>query len=411
MGAALLAMAWANSQWSDAYHALLAAHIVVDIGVYAVDESLHFWINDVAMVVFFFLMGLEIKRQLMLGELNSVRRAMTPLAAAAGGMILPAVIFLALVGGVDARAGWGVPIATDIAFALGVATLLGPRVPVGLKVMLLAIAIFDDLGAVAVIAVFYAEGFRAAPLAVAGALLGVTYAINRLGVPHIPVYVLIGAGIWVAVFESGVHPTIAGVALGLLTPWRPWSEPEEYVDEANEALRALRAEVSAPSHTAEQLRHSEAVWNLRRLNQGVISPLDRLEHELTPWVAFVIVPLFALANAGVDLRGGALTTALSDPLAWGVAAGLFVGKPAGILLGALIAVRLGAVLPAGVRWSGVLAIGSLAGIGFTVALFVAQLAYPSEALLTDAKVGIFAGSLASGVVGYLLLRRGRSDPE
>ena len=405
MVAALTAIAWANSPWSDVYQDMLHAHIHVDLGFYAVDESVHYWINDVAMVIFFFLMGLEIKRELVLGELTSMRRAMAPLAAAAGGMIVPAAIFLLLVSGNEARVGWGVPIATDIAFALGVAVLLGPRVSTGLKVLLLALAIFDDLGAVAVIAIFYAEGVALGALAVAFALLGLTYALNRLGVRHIPIYVLVGIGIWVAVRESGVHPTTVGVALGLLTPWRPWSRPDQFVAEAREILHEVESESYAPDAADGRHHHNAAVARLRRLNTTSIAPLDRLEHELNPWVAFLIIPVFALANAGVDLRGDTLATAFSESLTWGVAVGLFVGKPLGVLLGTMVAVRLGAELPSGVSWSGVLGVGALAGIGFTVALFVAELAYPSDALLTQAKVGVFVGSLASGALGYALLRR------
>ncbi len=408
MAAAVVAIAWANSPWSAVYHRLLEQHLVVDVGLYAVDESLHFWVNDVAMVVFFFLMGLEIKRELVVGELNSRRRAIVPLFAAAGGMVAPALIFAALVREPEARIGWGVPIATDIAFALGVATMLGRRVPIGLKVLLLGIAIFDDLGAVAVIAIFYAAEVSLAPLAAAGALLGLTYVVNRVGVRHIPVYVILGVAIWIAVLESGVHPTTVGVALGLLTPWQSRSEPREFVGEAREILRSTEAEAQAGSEGNGSHHHAVAVSRLRRLSNASIAPLERLEHELNPWVAYVIMPVFALANAGVDLRGDALPLASSSWLTWGVALGLFLGKPIGITLGTWLAVRLGAELPPGVRWSGVVGMGALAGIGFTVALFVAQLAYGNEVLLTEAKVGIFAGSLASGVLGCVLLWR--SEP-
>ncbi|MCC6237385.1 MAG: Na+/H+ antiporter NhaA [Dehalococcoidia bacterium] len=405
MIAAALAIAWANSPWSEAYHHLLERHIVVDAGFYRVDESVHWWVNDVAMVVFFFLMGLEIKRELVIGELNSVRRALVPLVAAAGGMVIPALIFLAVVRDPEAARGWGVPIATDIAFALGVATLLGPRVPIGLKVLLLGIAIFDDLGAVAVIAIFYAGDVAFEPLLTAAAILGLTYAIQRVGVRDIPVYVALGVMAWMAVVESGVHPTTVGVAMGLLTPWHSWSEPREFVGEAREILRSIEAESQAGSETTRRHHHAVAVSRLRRLHDASMAPLDRLEHALNPWVAYGILPLFAFANAGVDLRGDALGLAATAPLTWGVALGLLIGKPLGIALGAAVAVRLGAELPSGVRWPGILGMGMLAGIGFTVALFVAQLSYPTAALLAEAKVGIFAGSLVSGVLGYVILSR------
>lgn len=405
MVAAVFAIAWANSPWSEAYHHLLERHVVVDVGFYRVDQSVHWWVNDVAMVVFFFLMGLEIKRELVIGELNTVRRALVPLVAAAGGMVVPALIFLVMVRDPEAARGWGVPIATDIAFALGVATLLGQRVPIGLKVLLLGIAIFDDLGAVAVIAIFYAGDVALEPLVMAAAILVVTYVVQRAGVRDLPVYVVLGMLAWMAVIESGVHPTTVGVAMGLLTPWRSWSEPREFVGEAREILRSIEAESQAGSETTQRHHHAVAISRLRRLNEASIAPLDRLEHALNPWVANGILPLFAFANAGVDLRGDALRLAATAPLTWGVALGLLIGKPLGILLGAAVAVRLGAELPPAVRWVGVLGMGALAGIGFTVALFVAQLSYPSAALLAEAKVGIFAGSLVSGVVGYVLLSR------
>jgi NhaA family Na+:H+ antiporter len=366
--AALAAIAWANSPWSAAYEDLLHQHVALDLRFYSLHESVHFWVNDGLMVLFFFLVGLEIKRELAVGELNSIRRAVVPFAAAAGGMVVPVAIFLATVHEPASRGGWGVPMATDIAFALGVTALLGSRVPVGLKVLLLALAIFDDLGAVAVIAVAYSDSIAFGPLLLGLAVLGAVYLATRLGVRPLPVYIALGVLAGAAMVKSGVHPTTVGVALGLLTPL---------------TSRGASEDDTPPRRT----------------------PLDRLEHALNPWVAFLIVPLFALANAGVDLRGDALASAFGESITWGIAAGLFLGKPAGILLGTWLAVRLGAQLPAGATWPGILGVGAVAGIGFTVALFVAQLAYPDEALLTHAKVGIFAGSIASGLVGYLLLRR------
>jgi NhaA family Na+:H+ antiporter len=347
------------------------------------------------MVLFFFLVGLEIKRELTVGELNSMRRAAVPFAAATGGMLVPVAIFLATVHGPAARGGWGVPMATDIAFALGVTALLGPRVPAGLKVLLLALAIFDDLGAVAVIAIAYSDSIAFGPLLLGLALLALVYLATRLVIWPLPVCIALGVLAWAAVVKSGVHPTTVGVALGLLTPLtsRDASEgpTEEVVGAAAQPALAPIAARPDPSGP-------------------VLSPLDRIEHALNPWVAFFIVPAFALANAGVELGGDTLASAFGEGITWGVAAGLFLGKPAGILLGTWIAVRLGAELPRRVRWDGVLGIGAVAGIGFTVALFVAHLAYADEALLTDAKVGILAGSIASGLVGYALLRR-LPDPQ
>lgn len=404
VAAAIAAIAWANSPWSADYFDLLHAHLVLDLGFYRVDESVHFWVNDGLMVIFFFLVGLEIKRELVLGELNSVRRAIVPAAAALGGMVVPVAIFLVIVPGGPAADGWGVPMATDIAFALGVAALAGPRVPVGLKVLLLALAIFDDLGAIAVIALFYGDPIEYSPLAVAGGALGLVYLFGRAGLRELAVYVMLGVVAWAAFVKSGIHPTLVGVALGLLTPARLTYEPESLVVESREVIDSLEAEVSAGTTEAAVGHRADTQLRLRELGDRAVAPLDRLEHGLNPWVAFLIVPLFALANAGVDLRGDTLQTAIESRLTWAIALGLLIGKPVGVVAGTWLIVRAGAQLPAGVSWTGVLAIGTVAGIGFTVALFVAELGYTGPELLTDAKVGIFIGSIVSGVLGYLLLR-------
>ncbi len=399
--ASAVALVWANSPWSHVYEAILHAHIVADVGIYRIDEPVHYWVNDVVMVLFFFLVGLEIKRELTVGEINSVRRAVVPLVAALGGMIAPVAIFFLIVGDSAAQRGWGVPMATDIAFALGVTALLGPRVPVGLKVLLLALAIFDDIGAVAVIAVAYTESLALLPLLVVMLMLAAMWGCSKGGVRSISVYAVLAIPVWIAARESGVHPTLLGVAFGLLTPWESWQHPERFAAEADEILTELRVSTG----TADERRvQTETVLRLRGLSAEAVAPLDRMEETLTDWVAFLIVPLFALANAGVDLRGGVLGEAVSSPLAWGIAAGLLIGKPAGIVAATWMAVRLGAEVPAGATWRGILGVGAVAGIGFTVALFLAQLAYADAGLLAQSKVGIFAGSLVSGVVGYLLLR-------
>lgn len=405
MAATIVALLWANSAWSDSYEDLLHAHIVVDLGFYVVDESVHFWVNDVLMVLFFFLVGMEIKRELVVGELSSIRHAIVPAAAALGGMVVPVSIFLVVLAGSEGSRGWGVPMATDIAFALGIAALAGPRVPVGLKVLLLAIAIFDDLGAVAVIAVAYSDSIEVGPLLLGLATLGVVAAMNRLGIRDVTFYILVGVVTWAAILKSGVHPTTVGVALGFLTPLKSRSSVEALRAEADGILHSIDEERAALDEAAGRTHHSEAVLRLRRLAEEAVAPLDRLEHGLNPWVAFLIVPIFALANAGVDLRGDTLSSAAGEPLTWGIALGLFLGKPLGIMAGAWVAIRLGARLPEGASWRGVLAVGTIAGIGFTVALFVAELAYTEERLLTYSKVGILAGSLLSGVVGYVLLRQ------
>ena len=396
--AALVALAWANSPWSDTYHHLLELPITFTLGDFTLGGSLHFWINDALMVSFFFLVGLEIKRELTVGELDSVRKALLPAIAAAGGMVVPALAFVLLAPDPGDRVGWAVPMATDIAFALGVASLLGPRVPLGLKAFLLALAIFDDIGATVVIALFYGDALHLAPLGVALALLGVTVVMARLGVRSIPSYCVIGAVAWLATYASGVHPVLIGVAIGLITPWESWSPPDEFARTAADVVADLRAGAEARAPRIERLLH------MREQLERAIPPLDRLEHGLNAWVAFLVVPVFALANAGVDLRGDALASATASPITWGVVTGLVLGKPVGIVVATWLALRLGAQFPAGVGWRGVIGVGFLAGIGFTVAIFVADLAYAEEARLAAAKVGIFTASLLAGVAGYLLLR-------
>lgn len=396
--AALVALAWANSPWSDAYRRLFEMPLVLTFGGVELGGSLHFWINDALMVSFFFLVGLEIKRELTVGELNSVRQAMLPAIAAAGGMVVPALAFVLLAPEPGDRGGWAVPMATDIAFALGVASLLGPRVPLGLKAFLLALAIFDDIGATVVIALFYGGALHLAPLGVALALLGVIAAMARLGVRSIPSYCVIGAAAWLATYASGVHPVLIGVAIGLITPWESWNPHDEFARTAADVAADLRAGAEERAPRIERLLH------MRQQLERAIPPLDRLEHGLNAWVAFLVVPVFALANAGVDLRGDALAGATSSPIAWGVAAGLVLGKPIGIVVTCWLALRLGAQFPAGVGWRGIVSVGFLAGIGFTVAIFVADLAYTEEARLAAAKVGIFTASLLAGGIGYLLLR-------
>ena len=378
------------------YHAFWHTHVGLEIGAFKIGGDLgHFLVNDVLMTVFFFVVGLEIKRELVAGELRDPRKAALPVAAALGGMLIPAGIYAALqsqhVGEPPFR-GWGVPMATDIAFVVGVMALLGRRVPFGLKIMLLSLAIADDIGAVVVIAAFYSTGLDWLMLALAAGGFGVTYGLNRLGVRAVPVYVVVGGFIWLAVYKSGVHPTVAGVLLGLLTPSSAWVGDKTLVGVLTEAL--ARAPGEGPERR-EVLRTVEFT-----AREGV-SPLERLEVGLHPWVGFVIMPLFALANAGVHVEAKAIT----DPVAVAVALGLLVGKPIGVVLFSYLSVRVGiARLPQGVGWRMILGGGCLAGIGFTMALFVAGLAFTDHPeLLADAKIGVFTGSVLSALVGAAIL--------
>jgi NhaA family Na+:H+ antiporter len=409
--AVVVALVWANSSWSESYLDLLDVHFGVDVGLWDFNEPLHLWINDAAMVLFFFLVGMEIKREAVIGELSSPRKLVVPMAGAAGGMVVPVLIFLLVVDGADARGGWAIPMATDIAIALGVLTLLGSRVPAGLKVLLLGVAVVDDIGGVLVIAVLYTESLDFGALALAGGVLVTLALFNRYGVRAIYIYFALGAVGWAATVQSGVHPTIFGVILGLMTPWRPWYHPAGFLGVAEQLLQRFRRGYESPDEHFGQEHEAAALRSLATVSTETVAPLDRLEHSLLPWSAFLVVPVFAFANAGVDLRDGALAASLSSSLALGVGLALVIGKPLGVVLGAWIAVRLGATLPTGVTWPQVVAMGMVAGIGFTVALFITELSYPigvlgegvAADLLREAKVGILLGSLFAAAVGALML--------
>ncbi len=399
----MVALAWANSPWEDAYHRLLGHHLALDLGFWGIDEPLEFWVNDVLMTIFFFVVGLEIKREAVAGELASLRHAVVPLAGAAGGMAVPALLYLAIVRGGPGADGWGVPVATDIAFALGVLMLAGSRVPFGLKVLLLGLAIADDVGGILIIAIFYSDGIAVGPLALAGGTLVLCVALRQSGIWYLPLYWVIGAVGWAATLESGIHPTIFGVALGLLAPWQSWRPQAGFIGR----MRALVARVrEAYDPETQQATHEEQVAvSLAMADEAYahVSPLDRLQKALSPFSAYVIAPLFAFANAGIPVDPSTLGDALRSPVAQGVFLGLVVGKPLGIVLAIRLAVTLGARLPAGVGWGSVVGVGAVAGIGFTVALFIAGLSFDNAALLTDAKLGILGASITAGVVGWLLL--------
>ena len=401
---AVIALVWVNSPWSDLYHEIFEHHLSFDLGFYAVDETVHFWINDAAMVIFFFLVGMEIKREMVVGELASVRRMIVPAAAAIGGMVVPVIVFFLLVSSGDAREGWAIPMATDIAFAVGVLVLVGSRIPTGLKVLLLAMAIVDDLGAIAVIAIFYTDAIDVGALGIVAGLLALTYTLNRVGMWYIPVYFVIGGFAWMAMLQSGVHATIVGVLLGLMTPWRSWHRAEDFPAIAQPALERLQPHADEDAVHLDREERVEALLQIAEVGQKAVSPLDRLEHALAQPVAFVIVPVFALANAGVELSPDTLDEVFTSSLTWGVTLGLLLGKPIGVTLGVWIAVRAGARLPLGVTWGQVVGMSLLGGIGFTVSLFVTELSFETEALLTDAKVGILLASALAGSLGYLLLR-------
>ena len=395
--AALIALVWANSPWHGSYEALLHTPIGLRVGGLAFEHDVHFWINDGLMVVFFFVVGLEIKRELHAGELSEVRRAALPAFAALGGMVVPAVIYSLWNAGTPASGGWGVPMATDIAFAVGVLALLGKRVPPALRVLLLALAVIDDVGAIIVIAVFYSSGFSFAGLAVAVIGVAMILVMQKLGVRSPWAYVPAALVTWAGTYATGVHPTIAGVAVGLLTPVRAWFGPEHFVERASSTVEAVRTANRAQDGRLLMSRLSD----INRAQQGAVSPVERLQHGLHGWVAFAIMPLFALANAGVALGSARLDGDGPRVLA-GVLLGLVLGKPIGVIVFSWLAVRVRvAALPAGVGWSGVAIVGLVAGIGFTMALFIAGLAFRDGRLMEVAKLGILGGSAVAAAIGLL----------
>ncbi len=400
---AFAALVWANSPWGDSYAHFWHTKLAIGFGEYSFKLSLEHWVNDGLMVIFFLLVGLEIKREILIGELASVRRASLPIAAAIGGMVVPAGIFIAINFNKPGMHGWGIPMATDIAFAVGVLALVGKSVPTSVKIFLLAIAIVDDLGAVLVIALFYTSQISLPALAVAGGFLVLLIGLNVLSVHRPLPYILIGIGLWIATLASGVHATIAGVLLAFTIPASRLINEDAFVDYSRKMLEKFEREsVNTPDTITDAQSYS--IKSLEEVSQAVQTPLALVEHALLRPVAFIIVPIFALANAGVDLRSSG-TAALYDPVTWGVLLGLFVGKPVGILLFSLLAIKSGmSSLPSGGTVKQLIGVSFLCGIGFTMSLFVANLAYPGTPdLLTASKVGIMGASLLAGVIGGVFI--------
>jgi NhaA family Na+:H+ antiporter len=402
LAATLLALLWANSPWSESYFRLWETYLSISLGALSLKESLLHWVNDGLMVIFFFVVGLEIKREILVGELASFRRATLPLMAAVGGMLLPAIIYTIFNAGGVGESGWGIPMATDIAFMLGLLTVLGSRIPISLKVFFTALAIADDLGAVLVIAVFYSGEVHWVALAVGAVFLVALIALNRLGVRQPLPYVLLGVGLWLAFLESGIHPTIAGVLLAMMIPATTQVRSSAYVAQCTAALGGL-GDDEPEEEAALSRRQQAAAQTLEVIAERIQPPLQRLERTLNPWVVYLIVPVFAFANAGVDLRGN-LMAALTSPIGLGIIFGLVIGKPLGITLFAWLAVRLRlAELPFGVSWPVLFSASWLAGIGFTMALFIAGSAFASPELLAAARMAILAASPLASLVGFTLL--------
>jgi NhaA family Na+:H+ antiporter len=397
--AAAVALIWANSPWASSYDTLWHAHITLDAGPLHLDESLQHWVNDALMVIFFFVVGLEIKYELVNGDLRDPRTAALPIVAAIGGMVVPAGLFLAFnPPGSDGSSGWGIPMATDIAFAVGVLGVLGRRIPSAARLFLLTLAIVDDIGAILVIAVFYTDDLSLGWLAIALGLLAAMAVARLLRIWTVVVYAVLGVGVWFALLQSGVHATLAGVAIGLLAP-------------AGALLKEDVARGYASTALRDRALDPDELARLRFLLKESVSVVERLQSTLHPVSAYLVLPIFALANAGVELGG--IGKVFDSSVGLGVIVGLVIGKPVGILLASWLAVRLGlGKLPERTTWPMVLGLGAVGGIGFTVSLVIAGLSFPGAELLTEeAKIAILLASLIAAVVGVVLLLAATRNPD
>jgi NhaA family Na+:H+ antiporter len=408
IAATAIALTLASIFGADALHHFMQQPFGISAGPQRrLELSLHHWVNDGLMALFFLVVGLELKREILVGELSSLKDAALPVFAAAGGMVVPALIYYAFNAGTPGASGWGIPMATDIAFAVGILVLLAGRVPRNLVIFLTALAIADDLGAVLVIAAFYTQDLDYRALAGAAVLFAFLVVLNRGGVRKALPYVLLGFPLWIALYHSGVHATLAGVLLALTIPAFPAHTPARFERRVEELLAAFRADRRDQSTPDDPLTNRRMTWiaeAMERSSAAVQSPSQRIEHRLTPWVTFVVVPVFALSNAGIDLRAVSWGDAMAEPVTLGVIGGLLIGKFAGISVFSWFAVSVGAArLPPGVAWSQLLGAAWLAGIGFTMSLFIAQLAFGAAELVEQAKLGILVGSAASGLIGFAWL--------
>jgi len=394
--AAIIALIWANSPWKLLYQQLWEIPFIIGFGEFELNKAFILWINDGLMAVFFLVIGLEIKREILFGELASIKQAILPVAAAIGGMFVPALLYYLVTQGTPAVSGWGIPMATDIAFALGILALQGDRVPFSLKIFLTALAIVDDLGAILVIAFFYTSQVEWSMLFLGIFLVGVLVVMNRLGVRSLIPYLLLGLVIWVAFLKSGIHATIAGVLVAMTIPSRPQLSFEDFSQNTSQLNNAL-SEVEGVDN------QEKFVHELEVQCQQVTTPLHRLEHSLIAWVAYLIIPIFALANAGVTIEGDFMN-AITSPESIGIILGLVVGKQVGVFGFSMLVVKTGlADLPKGVTAKHIYGVSCLSGIGFTMSLFIAMLGFGESQLLIHSKISILLASLISGVIGWIAL--------
>ncbi|MCP1998985.1 NhaA family Na+:H+ antiporter [Nitrobacter winogradskyi] len=396
--AAIVALVWANSPLAQSYHDLWHLPLSIGLGSFVYAQSLHFWVNDALMTVFFLVVGMEIRREIHEGALSKLNQAVLPIAAAIGGVIAPALIYVALNGDPTRVHGWAVPTATDIAFAVGVLALLGRSIPSNVRVFLLALAIIDDVIAVLIIAFFYSGGLDLNGFAIAGSGIIMVIALQRIGVGSAYVYVVPGAVVWIGLLVTGAHPTLAGVVLGLMTPVASIPMREQPIDVLSRVAAELRGHDAVSAKDARRLAHPRR--QLRFANREMLPPVVRVQTALHPWVAYGIMPIFALANAGVSLDGIDLGTGSAQLVMIGIGVALVAGKPLGIIVVTWLMVWLGwCRLPPGVTWGGVTLIGLLAGIGFTMSIFIAMLAFADENLLAAAKLGVLLGSSVAAMLG------------
>jgi len=406
MGSALLALMIANSPLAHGYHAMLHAVVGFHIGDWRFDHTIHHWINDGLMAMFFFVVGLEIKREILVGELSDLRQAALPILAAIGGMVVPALIFSLINGGTETARGWGVPMATDIAFAVGALVLLGTRIPRSLVTFLVALAIVDDLGSVAVIAVFYTDRIHFDALGIAGLLIVLLVLFNLSGIRRTLPYFIVGGLLWLAMLQSGIHATIAGVLTALAIPARPKYHPGFFTRQVRGLMDRFDAAHDPRANIITNEKQRALLQTLENCVHRVETPLQRLEHQLHFPVAFGVIPIFALANAGIPVAWSTLGQSLDNPVTLGVVAGLVVGKLLGIAGVSWLAVRIGiGRLPQGTSMQQIVGVALLGGIGFTMSIFIAELAFAGqESNLLMAKSGILLASLIAGICGFLFLR-------